>query len=202
MSIVLNVVTQNASWIMSDGLVIDENRKKVKGNFQKYTIIHDHLIIGYTGTTEVATTIIERTKDHFKNIEPTVEECFNFIEPLATCFRDRGYTIQVLVTGISETGNYATFSVNKDGEVSHYFPSKKEYSTSVLLPDLDISEKDEPDLTKYMLEKATHESDMDALVRKSMNHMLVDVSKISDSVNLKVFYHKITLQNDQKVLHV
>ena len=79
MSIVLNVVTQNASWIMSDGLVIDKNRKKVKGNFQKYTIIHDHLIIGYTGTTEVATTIIERTKDHFKNIEPTVEECFNFI---------------------------------------------------------------------------------------------------------------------------
>lgn len=115
MSIVLNVVTQNASWIMSDGLVIDKNRKKVKGNFQKYTIIHDHLIIGYTGTTEVATTIIERTKDHFKNIEPTVEECFNFIEPLATCFRDHGYTIQVLVTGISETGNYATFSVNKDG---------------------------------------------------------------------------------------
>ena len=193
MSIVLNVVTPDTSWIMSDGLVIDKNKKKVRGDFQKYTIIHDRLIIGYTGTTEVAIKIVELIKDHFKDTKLTVERCFNFIEPLTTYFRDQGYIIQILITGISETGNFATFSIEEGGKISRHFPSVNKYYTSALLPKLEIPREDEPDLTKYMMKKASHESDMDALVRKSMNHMLVDVSKISDSVNLKVFYHKITL---------
>jgi hypothetical protein len=189
MSIVLCVASPDTVWIMSDGLVLDENGKKVSGNYQKFQMISPRLCVGYVGGREFAELSCSMLS------KECTSQCLNDVESVSDCLsiivRDLhgkyGQMAQFLVAGVSSKGKTAICTIKNGILDQRLYPTEEYYRSAVL--GNDCIEK--MNLEAYTLKQAGKPaSGATERVRRAMNTMLVDVSKIDKTVNRVPFFHE------------
>ena len=107
MSIVINVLSREHSWIASDGLQKNAGTGEiVSETLQKYEVLNPKLCIGYTGHYEVARRVVDYVKTLCPDIEhANVELAADFAKQIVDCAVQQIGMIdaQFVVTGVTSS---------------------------------------------------------------------------------------------------
>lgn len=190
MSVVLNLVSVNCSWIASDGLARNSKTQKVlSDSTPKFEALHPHLYVGYTGTLEYAKAVINTfNKSVPADIALTIESAANLITQISSCLQSKtNYRAQFLLTGISDVGSFGTITISNENKCTVLIPTQENLCFAFL------GNENHLDIGPYLRQQQRFGTkDTDTLVRKSMEAAIRDISKIDDTVNQNVFFHTIS----------
>ena len=121
MSIVINVLSREHSWIASDGLQKNAGTGEiVSETLQKYEVLNPKLCIGYTGHYEVARRVVDYVKTLCPDIEhANVELAADFAKQIVDCAVQQIGMIdaQFVVTGVTSNNQMASFIVRPSAPV-------------------------------------------------------------------------------------
>lgn len=135
MSIVLNVVTPTTSWIMSDGLAVNEDDpKRSSGSLKKFELIHPKLCVGFTGVYEVAVDLLSNLRRLCPGIESaTVEQIASYSIAILREFPDSPTrNTQFLFTGISDSGDFSSVTLDGNLTADVLTPTKQSFRVTAL----------------------------------------------------------------------
>ena len=185
-SVVLNLVSKNCSWVISDGRALGTRQSET---VQKFHVIHPLLCIGFTGTLEYADAVLDTfsktiPSDKILSIEPSAD----LICQISAKLMEKTHTrAQFLVTGISKEGFLGTITVSSDNKCKFLIPGEG----SLLYAQLGSSVQ--LDFGKYLNKYRIGASDVDTMVEKSLVNMVQDISKADETVNRNTYFHVIHL---------
>lgn len=192
MSAVVCVATPKTVYIMSDGLVLSEERKKVRGDFRKFEMLNQTLCIGFTGTREFA----QNAVDNLKSLCPDLEFCTAetaasyLVEISKELYKQCPMEAQFVVVGKSECGSIRMFTIKENKIAEELIPTIEEFRTAVLHPENNAI----PKFTLYIYEQVKKGAmPQSELFRRAMNSFIVDASKVEKSINTNVFFHQFHL---------
>lgn len=191
-SIVLNLVSRNRSWIMSDGRAIGANQSE---NIQKFRVIHPLLCIGFTGTLEYARAVL----DAFSKAVPpneilSIEPSSDLICQISATLMKKTHTrAQFLVTGISKEGCLGTITISSDNTRKYLLPSAESLSFAQLGNPFHL------DFGKYLSKHRIGATDLDTMIEKSLAHMVQDISTVDETVNRNTYFHVLRLPKKTRI---
>ena len=113
MSVVINVLFNGKSYLMSDGRARCATTHEIKSENQpKIVMISDEIAVGYTGTLEFAELMLKNyliLKN--KHDISSFDRKFNLLNEIAKClYSDRAYRISFLMSGMAEDGLMKTYT--------------------------------------------------------------------------------------------
>ncbi len=113
MSVVINVLFNGKSYLMSDGRTRYAATHEIKSENQpKIVMISDEIAVGYTGTLEFAELMLKNyliLKN--KNDISSFDRKFNLLNEIAKfLYSDRAYCISFLMSGMAEDGKMKTYT--------------------------------------------------------------------------------------------
>lgn len=190
MSIVLNAVSWNQAWIMSDGLAMNyQTGEKISGSLRKFEMLNPQLCIGFTGTYETAQSLINNLRTIFQNLESaTVEDAaIGSCEILKELKAHGSKNAQFVFTGLSKQGNFASATLDDSLSSTLLIPDNGKIRTVILhkTGPVDFERNVEMFLQKgFPLNEA---------LRKGMAKTIQKVSMNDKTVNRTTFFHTFTL---------
>ena len=199
MSIVINVLYNNCSYVMSDGLKTD---KKVVSdeNFKKFQRLKGNFIIGYTGYAEYALAIVNNFKVYNNDWNLTHPD--EIIHKLIDVAKDIEHADNqfacILITGICNNGKLASYSFSTE---DYEILDSNSVDGNLIIMSIDNHEGNSShsvidDLTDLVVKrsKAIKDINTDKLILGCMETMIKRVSQIDPTVNDVTFSDFIKLR--------
>lgn len=182
MSVVANVVTENAAWVAYDGRAI-QNGVIISENTVKARKINENVCIGYTGTLELAEAVVSILKK-----APDLRKAYSdqVARGILAIMYANGYPqdmiAQFIITGINGTGNMITYTIGTDKTLSILQPSEREPIKSAVLS----TGKHGIDLEPYLLHEISASGFTGHSIRCGLKEFILEVSRKDQSVNNNV----------------
>lgn len=182
MSVVANVVSPIASWVVYDGRGTKDG-KIVSENIVKAQMVNESVCVGYTGHLEVAEKVLLQLKrpenlaiipklksDDVARSILTVLQKSSIPESLYT---------QYLITGVNSSGKMATYTIDRAKTLVEYIPSASEpLKISVLSTGVS-----KLDITSYILHEIAQHGTNNRAIISGMKKFICDVADEDSSVN-------------------
>lgn len=191
MSIVINVIFNQTSWIASDGLQRDaENGRVLRTDLQKYEILNPHLCIGYTGCYEHARKVVSYLKVECPDIESATSTlAAKYTKALvdeAVCqFSD--FDAQFVVTGTSENRKIASYTIKRDHKIEEFSCSSGECKYIIL------NRNCTGNLESMILRRSHRNGITENAILHGMRDLIRDTARYDNSVNTYMHYHRIDI---------
>lgn len=188
MSIVVCAASRDTVWIMSDGLVLDENGKKVSGCYQKFKMISPSLCIGFTGSREFAETVCTNIFNWSKKVDiSTVEILADYVIQITRFLHTKtDKTAQFVIAGISNNGCARIITI-QSGRIDQILDADGD---SIVTATLGENTIEGLDLSNYIRPVG---NTIGERIRRAMNSLIVDVSQVDKSVNRNVFFSEFKI---------
>lgn len=188
MSVVVNLISADKLWVMCDGLVVDQNGKKVRGTQKKFELLTPQICVGYTGTFEFAMEAMRILKEstpisRLSSIEDVAARIIQIskeghkVRPDRVCF---------LISGISKKGQFGSIGIKNDEIEKTLLPEKGKIEEIAYGPD-EINGLSVNDFLK----KADRTLPQDEYFRKVMTQFVIAASQLSPTINKTVFFEVV-----------
>ena len=178
MSIVVNVVTSNASWVAFDGRSIRDG-EIVSENQIKAEMINPYVCVGYTGVLEVGRLVVLNLREHVVGVSKmksdTVHLAIKKILPLLQI--PENLYANFIVTGVNSFGDMATYAFGTKEPERALIPNKNEIKFCC------IGEYTNVDLGELIQQEISKESALGNPYLRAMNRFINEVAKTKLSVN-------------------
>jgi len=190
MSIVINVLSREHSWIASDGLQKNAGTGEiVSETLQKYEVLNPKLCIGYTGHYEVARRVVDYVKTLCPDIEhANVELAADFAKQIVDCAVQQIGMIdaQFVVTGVTSNNQMASFIVRPSA------PVQKIQSLNGI-PQFVILHNNLKDDLGSLIRADKNGRYSDTAVLTGMKELIHRTARVDEFVNDVMFHHRIDL---------
>lgn len=186
MSIVLNVVTPYASWIVTDGRGV--TKTAINEHVRKCQPFGNRFFIGYTGTLEYAEAAMELLRLNCTNPETvTLEDVTAYLLVITRALRTvRKDDAQFVVTGPRKDGQLGSCTISKSCEYQVHYPADGEIKVLTLSPLEDF------DATQYF-RPCPPGMPFELYIRSTMAEVVSRAAKQSDSINTNTAFYVIYL---------
>lgn len=191
MSIVINVISNQSSWIASDGLQLDAATGRVlRTDLQKYEILNQHLCIGYTGCYEHARKVVSYLKVECPDIESATSTlAAKYTKALVdeAVHQFSGFNAQFVVTGTLENHQIASYTIRRNHEIEEYSVCSGGYRYIIL------NNNCTGDLEKMILRRSHRNGITENAILNGMHDLIRDTARYDNSVNTYMNYHRIDI---------
>ena len=181
MSIVANVVCRYGSWVVYDGRGRNSITNEILSeSIKKAVMLNERVCVAYTGTLEVAQSILEIVQNSSSKNE-TSDEVFEKIKIIIKKSDiPKGCNTSFLVTGKNSDGKMASYTIKTDLTEQSLIPDEKHpFSFAVLSTGcFNLS------LPKYFLNSVEKSKCLsNVAIVDAMKKFCCDVADMDDSVN-------------------
>ena len=182
MSVVANVVSPSASWIVYDGRAM-RNGEIVSEDVTKAKMVNKFVCVGYTGCLEVAEKVLEVLESP-ENAPITAvllsdDMARNLLMILQRSIIPENLYAQFLITGINSAGKMATYAIDRSQTLHTYIPSAVgQFKISVL-----STGKSQLDLTSYVFREINRHGTNKKTIISAMKKYICDVADEDSTVN-------------------
>lgn len=187
MSVVVNIVSQTASWIAADGrasqngIIISENTPKIKK-------INDRVYVGYTGTLDTAEKILAKLETPEQKKIFALADCEGVAKAIS-CIVNLSAIVesakaQFVVTGANIDGGMASYTIDFGGNLIKYLP---ENETALKLVVLSTGNHG-VELKDYIIPEINSHGVCSESIKAGVKRFIAAVSKRDNSVNTNVTF--------------
>ena len=186
MSIVLNVVTPYASWIVTDGRATTKDA--VYENVRKCQSFGNRFYIGYTGTLEYAEAAMELLRLNCTNPKTAaLEDVTAYLLVVSRHLRTvRKDDAQFIITGPRKDGQLGSCTISKSCEYQVHYPAGDEIKVTTLSPLEDFH------ATQYFRPCPTG-MPFELYLRSTMKEVVSCAAELDDSINTNTTFYVIYL---------
>lgn len=194
MSIVVNIVSQTASWIAADGrashngIIVSENTPKIRK-------INEHVCVGYTGTLETAEKILDKLSAPERKAAFDVADCKSVAVAICTIVNmstiAESSKAQFVITGVNRGYKMASYSIGFDGNIHEHIPTNTDPLKTIELSNCTHGLA----LSDYVLPEIGTYGVCTNAMKIGMERFIEAVSKRDNSVNTNVTFLALSAPN-------
>lgn len=190
MSIVINVVSENISWLAYDGraaqggIVINENQKKA-------VKINNKVCLGFTGTVGAGESLISKIKELYGDQLPQIGSddvaitACRIIDTVKQSLEADNIPVvneNIVITGINSDGRMASYTMGSFQPFRGYVPNGNNDRGDIVL----TSDHNTLNISPYIDRELARGLHQNVAVLRGIENYIYDVAKIDPTINTNI----------------